>query len=170
MKTVPVKVVYLQMLKRPEHNTSPPIEGTEVVRTKKPPAAFYRFLYNAVGQDWNWIDRELLSDEDLSQIIHNDLVEIYVLHAGGKPAGYAELDRRTEGEIELAYLGIMPESTGKGLGRYLLHWAIEKAWSHDPERIWLHTCELDHPAAMPMYLEAGFEVFDQRVIEQVVRE
>ena len=57
------------------------------------------------------------------------------------------------------------ESDGSGL-----RIAIEKAWSHGPERIWLHTCELDHPAAMPMYLEAGFEVFDQRVIEQVVRE
>lgn len=168
MKTIPVKVTYLQMLCRPEQSIEPPPEETEIIRAEKPTVAFYRLLYNSVGQGWNWVDRQLMSDEELTEIIHDDLIEIHVLYFDGVPAGYAELDRRKENEIELAYFGIVPEFTGKGLGRYLLHWSIEMAWSYHPKRFWLHTCELDHEAALPMYLKAGFEVFDQKIVAQVV--
>lgn len=168
MKTVPVRVTYLQMLRPRRRNSRPPLDGVEIVRAERPTTAFYRFLYQAVGQAWNWVDRQLMSDEDLGKIIRDDLVEIYVLYVGGTPAGYAELDRRVEGEVELAYFGIVPEFAGRGLGRYLLDWAIHRAWSYDPQRFWLHTCELDHQAALPMYLKAGFEVFGERVIDQVV--
>lgn len=168
MKTVPVKTTYLQMLARAQRNTPPPIEGVEIVRAEKPAVAFYRSLYDAVGGDWNWVDRKLLSDEELRGIIHDDLVEIYVLYFNQAPAGYAELDRRKENEIELAYFGIVPDLIGKGLGRYFLDWTIRQAWSHDPKRLWLHSCELDHQAALPMYLSAGFKVFDERMVDQVV--
>ena len=168
MKTVPVKTTYLQMLARVERNTPPPMEGIEIIRTEKPTVALYRFLYDSVGRDWNWVDRKLMSDEELTKIIHNDLVEIYVLHVNKQPAGYAELDRRIENQIELAYFGIIPELSGKGLGWYFLDWTIAKAWSYDPQRVWLHTCELDHKAALPMYLKAGFKVFDERMVDQVV--
>lgn len=170
MKTIPVKVTYLQISRRPEHNTRPPMPGIEVTRMEKPTIALYRFLYNSVGRDWSWVDRDLMSDEQLSEIIHDDRVEIYVLSVHGAPAGYAELDRRVEGEIELAYFGLLPGFIGRGLGRYLLHWTLGQAWSHQPERVWLHTCELDHPAALPMYRKAGFEVFDERVVDQEVRQ
>ena len=168
MKTVPVKVTYLQMFRRPQHALLSPLPGIEITRIEKPTVAFYRFLYNSVGRDWNWVDRQLISDEQLTEIIHNDRVEIYVLYVEGAPAGYAELDRRKENEIELAYFGIVPELIGKGLGRYFLDWTIRQAWSYDPKRLWLHTCELDHQAALPMYLSAGLEVFDERMVDQVV--
>ena len=168
MKTVPVKVTYLQMLRPAEHNTQPPPEDVEINRAEKPTTEFYRFLYSSVGQGYGWVDRQLTSDEDLSKIIHDDLVEIHVLYVNGSPAGYAELDRRIEDEVELAYFGVMPEFAGKGLGRYLLDWTIAKAWSYGPKRLWLHTCRLDHPAALPLYLKAGFEAFDERVVDQVV--
>ena len=168
MKTIPVKTTYLQMTAPAGRNTPPPMEGIEIVRAEKPAVAFYRLLYDAVGRDWNWVDRKLLSDEELGRIIHDDLVEIYVLYVDQVPAGYAELDRRREPEIELAYFGVVPGLVGRGLGRYLLDWTVRKAWSHDPQRLWLHTCELDHEAALPMYLSAGFEVFDQKTVHQVV--
>jgi GNAT superfamily N-acetyltransferase len=177
MRTVRVKTTYLQMLAPvgasarraiPATRTQPPMEGIEIVRAEKPAVAFYRWLYDCVGRDWNWVDRALLSDEDLGHIIHDPLVEIYVPYVNGAAAGYAELDRRKEGEIELAYFGIIPQLSGKGLGRYLLDWTIRKAWSYHPRRLWLHTCELDHEAALPMYLSAGFEVVDERMVEQVI--
>jgi len=170
MKTIPVTVTYLQMFAPMGPDVPPPVASAEIVRAEKPTIEFYRFLYDAVGRDWKWIDRQLMSDDDLGQIVHDDRVEVYVLHVDGKPAGYAELDRRIDGDVELAYFGILPEFFGKGLGRYFLHWAIEKAWSGAPRRLWVHTCELDHPAALPLYQKAGFDVYDRKVVDQVVRE
>jgi len=168
VKTIPVKVTYLQMLSRPGWNHQPSREDVRILLAEKPTIAFYRFLYDAVGRDWNWVDRKRMGDDELGRIIHDDRVEVYVLYARGVPAGYIELDRRVDNEVELAYFGIMPEFIGRGLGPLLLHWAVDRAWSYGPKRVWLHTCDLDHQAALPLYLKAGFEVYDQRTIDQVV--
>jgi GNAT superfamily N-acetyltransferase len=69
-------------------------------------------------------------------------------------AGFAELDRRNNDEIELVQFGLMPKFLGQGLGKYFLQWTIDKAWSYQPKRFWLRTCTLDHPA--PNYLKSGF--------------
>ena len=168
MRTIPVKVIYLQMFSRPGRNHEPSREEVRILRAEKPTIAFYRFLYDAVGRDWNWVDRKLMPDEELGRILRDDGVEVYVLYVRGVPAGYAELDRRVDDEVEIAYFGIMPEFIGRGLGRLLFHWAVDKAWSYGPKRVWLHTCELDHEAALPLYLKAGFEIFDERTTDQVV--
>ena len=73
-----------------------------------------------------------LCDEALAAIIHDDRVEVFVLYVRGVPAGYAELDRRVEGEIEIAYLGLVPEYVGRGFGAFLLDWALGRAWSYGP--------------------------------------
>jgi len=166
MKTIPVKTTYLEMTTWPAHDTPPSGEGIEVIHAQRPTVAFYRFLYDAVGRDFQWVDRTMMSDDALGAIVYDDRVEVHVLYADGTPAGYAELDRRTDGQIELAYFGMMPEFRGKGLGRYFLNWAVAKAWSYDPERVWVHTCELDHPAALPTYLGAGFAVYYEQIIDQ----
>ena len=168
MKTVPVKVTYLEMHRRPELVLCPPMPGITITRARRPTVAFCRFLNDAVGSRWNWIDRKLISDEDLRRIVHHDLVETYVLYVDGTPAGFAELDRRTADQIELAYFGIMPEFLGQGLGRHFLNWSIDRAWSHRPRRLWLHTCELDHEAALPLYQSAGFQVYDEQTVAQRV--
>jgi GNAT superfamily N-acetyltransferase len=81
-----------------------------------------------------------------------------------------ELDRRTPGEIELAYFGLFPQFIGNGLGKYLLAWALRQAWSYGPRRVWVHTCDLDHEAALPTYLNAGFTVYAEKMVEQAVPE
>ncbi len=168
MKTIPVKTYFLEMLSRPARRIPPPVEGVEIVRAEPPTIGFYRSLYDSVGRDWNWVDRKRMSDAELSAILHDDLVEVYVLYVDGVPAGFGELDRRREHEIEFRYFGLVSEFIGKGLGKHFLHWMLDKAWAYDPKRVWLHTCELDHPAALPMYRQAGFVVFDERVVDQVV--
>jgi GNAT superfamily N-acetyltransferase len=75
---------------------------------------------------------------------------------GGVPAGYAELDCRHSGEIELAYFGLIPEFIGRGLGAYFLAWAVDRAWQREPRRLWVHTCSLDHPRALATYRAIGF--------------
>ena len=168
MNTIPVKTFYLQMHAPPERTVPPPTDGVEVLRVEHPTIPYYRFLYDAVGRDWNWIDRKRLSDDELSAIIHGDRVEIYVLHVKGSPAGFCEMDRRVEDEIELRYFGLMPVFIGKGLGKYFLNWVLRQAWSYAPNRVWVHTCELDHDAALPIYQQAGLVVYDERIIDQVV--
>ena len=98
---------------------------------------------------------------DLAAIIQDPLVEIYVLYAGGVPAGFSELDRHTGTEVELAYFGLAPEFIGRGLGRFLLHWSRDAAWRHGPSRLWVHTCNLDHPGAFALYQRAGFVPYRQ---------
>jgi GNAT superfamily N-acetyltransferase len=161
-----VKTTYLQMFARPEGVVPPPRAGLAVVYAQKPTVAYYRFLYDTVGRDYDWTSRMKLSDADLAAILHNPWVEVHVLVADGVPAGFAELDRRIEGEIELAQFGLMPEFIGQGLGRYFLQWIIDKARSYQPRRFWLHTCTQDHPAALPNYLKAGFAIYREATKNQ----
>src|SRR5205823_2903785 len=134
-----VKTTYLQMVVRPERVVPPPREGLTVVYARRGTVAYYRFLYDSVGRGYDWTSRKKLSDADLAALLNNPRLEVHVLMADGVPAGFAELDRRIEGEIELVQFGLMPEFIGQGLGRYFLQWTIDKAWSYDPRRFWLHT-------------------------------
>jgi len=161
-----ITTTYLQMFARPKRVVPPPREGLTVVHAKKPPVAYYRFLYDTVGRDYDWTSRKKLSDAELATILHDPKVEVHVLMADGVPAGFAELDRRTDGEIELVQFGLVPEFIGQGLGRYFLQWTIDKAWSYSPRRFWLHTCTKDHPAALPSYLKAGFAIYKEGINEK----
>jgi GNAT superfamily N-acetyltransferase len=160
---MPITTTYLQMFAQPQRVVPPPRSGLAVVHARKPSVAYYRFLYDAVGRDYDWTSRKKLSDAELASLLHDPRLEVHVLMADGSPAGFAELDRRTEGEIELVQFGLMPEFIGQGLGKYFLQWTIDKAWSYQPKRFWLHTCTNDHPAALPNYLKAGFAVYKEDV-------
>jgi GNAT superfamily N-acetyltransferase len=162
-----VTITYLQMLEPPVRGPARPPRLTEkiaLMRAERPTVGFYRYLYNAVGNAWLWYERNQLSDEELTAIVQDEKVEVCVLYYGGTPAGYAELDFRKEGEVELAYFGLVPDFIGIGLGKYLLDWAVDSAWSRRPARLWVHTCTLDHPAALPLYQRAGFVPYDQETI------
>ncbi|MEN8194955.1 MAG: GNAT family acetyltransferase [Pseudomonadota bacterium] len=162
-----VTITYLEMLEQPARGPARPPRLTEkiaLMRAERPTVGFYRYLYNAVGEPWLWYERNQLSDEALTAIIQDEQVEVCVLYYAGTPAGYAELDFRQKGEIELAYFGLIPDYIGLGLGSYLLDWAIDTAWSRNPRRLWVNTCTLDHPAALPVYQKAGFMPCDQETI------
>src|SRR4051812_12184656 len=127
-----VTTTYLQMFARPERAVPPPREGLAVVRARRPTVAYYRFLYDAVGKDYGWTSRKKLSDSEHAALLHDPRVEVHVLTADGVPAGFAEMDRRVEGEVELAQFGLVPEFIGQGLGRFFLQWAIDEAWGYGP--------------------------------------
>ena len=81
------------------------------------------------------------------------------------PAGYFELDEQRENgnkQVELAYFGLLPSFVGRGVGGALLTEAIRRAWALGPQRVWVHTCTLDHPAALPNYQKRGFRIYDQK--------
>jgi len=156
-------VTSLEMLSRPTKPTpTTPAERIAILRAESPTLAFYRFLYNTIGEPWRWWERRIMDDDALSGIISDPKLEIYVLYVRGVPAGMCELDCRSGKEVELAYFGLMPEFIGRGLGGYFLHWGIDQAWTHTPERVWVHTCTEDHPAALPNYQKVGFQVYEQK--------
>lgn len=166
MEMVDVTVFYLEMLS-PSYRTVPvPRDGLSVIHKLTPTVEEYRTLYNAVGQDYYWLTRRKLSDAELASVIQNPSNEMHVLLVAGVPAGFAELDRRQADEIELVQFGLTCEFIGQGLGKWFLQWTIDRAWSYQPRRFWLHTCTLDHPAALPNYLQAGFVLFREEAIRR----
>jgi GNAT superfamily N-acetyltransferase len=157
-------VTYLEMTTLPAAPPiRPPLAGIEIRVARRPTVSFYRYLYRTIGDEWTWVVRRLLSDEELLRIIGDPAVEVNVLWVDGVPAGYAELDHRQAPDTELAYFGLLPEFIGRGLGRYLLDWTIRHVWRAGPRRLWVHTCDFDHPRAIAVYRKSGFRVYDQRV-------
>ena len=168
MDLVDVTVFYLEMLAPSTREALPPRAGLTVLHAKRPSVRYYRFLYDAVGADYHWLSRRNLTDEALAAILNDPLNEVHVVHVDGTPAGFAELDRRQPNEVELVQFGLMADFIGHGLGRWFLQWTIDRVWSErPPRRLWLHTCTLDPPAAVPTYTKAGFVQYKQ---EQIRRE
>ena len=156
-QTLNTLVTYLEMNSKPNRaNLRVPDLKISLKHIEKPTISFYRYLYDSTGEDWLWYERRVMSDSDLANIIQNKDVEVYVLSIGDSPAGLGELDRRSSNDIKLAHFGLLPEFIGRGLGHYFLCWLIDQAWSYMPQRVWLHTCDLDHPNALPLYQKAGF--------------
>ena len=131
-----------------------------VVRQEPCDPDLYRELYEGVGSDYYWRDRRTWSDEQLRAHLGRPDIAIWVLRQGATPLGFYELARHDDGSIEIAYFGLMPGGIGHGLGRALLTAAVDAAWRSVPRptRVWLHTCTLDHPAALANYLARGFQV------------
>lgn len=129
------------------------------------PISFFRYLYTEVGRDYHWQDRLSWSDEQCATHLANADVSIWVLYGHGAPAGYFELNKQHDGSIEIAYLGLIPDYIGRGLGKQLLTGAVKCAWSLGASRVWLHTCTLDYEAALPNYLARGFVKFREEEFE-----
>ena len=155
-------VTYLEMTRNPRRQiTIPPRRGLKLRCLPQPSVTLYRRLFDGVGGPWLWWGRKVLSDGELQEIIHDPLVEVHVLYHDEHPIGFGELDFRQDGEVELVYLGLMIDQIGKGIGRWLLGEMLRHAWARGPERVWLHTCNLDHPRALAFYRKAGFEVYKE---------
>jgi GNAT superfamily N-acetyltransferase len=126
--------------------------------------AEYRALYDAVGRAHRWRDRLAWSDDQLAGWLARSEVAVHVLErrapdgAAWQPAGYYELARHPDGSVELVYFGLVAAAQGAGLGRALLTEAVRTAWALGATRVWLHTCTLDGPTALPNYLARGFRI------------
>ena len=166
IKKIQSVITSLEMKNQPTSPTPPmPAEKIAIMRAESPSLEFYRFLYNTVGEEWLWWERQVMSDDKLIKIISDDKVKIYVLYVRGVPAGYCELDCRVPKEVELTFFGLMKSYIGRGLGKYFLRWTIDQAWDQHPLRVWVHTCTEDHANALPIYQKAGFVAYAQETIE-----
>lgn len=134
-------------------------DRVRVERCEACPPAFYRFLYLEVGRRYHWRDRAEWSDDQIRARVADPAVSVWVMWVRGGPAGWFELQHHADGSVEIAYFGLLPEFIGTGLGKHLLTVATERAWHDGARRVWLHTCTLDDPAALPNYLRRGFTPF-----------
>ena len=156
-RAIPTTVTYLSMETRPKGTPPPrPLMKTALLRAENPPVHFYRYLYDTVGRDYIWVERRLWSDEKLAEMLGDEKLALYVLYIAGVAAGMAELDFREAGVGQIAYFGLMPEFTGRRIGPWLLHQAIELAWAQPIEKLLVNTCTLDHRKALATYQRAGF--------------
>jgi GNAT superfamily N-acetyltransferase len=148
-------VTFLEMRARPLLEV--PQSPLRLRRIERPEVASYREIFRLVGAPWLWFSRLVMDDAKLAAIIQDERVELFVVEDDeGRDAGMIELDLRERGECELAFIGLVPELSGKGHGKWLLAQAVNRAWREGVDRVHVHTCSLDHPAALPAYRRAGF--------------
>jgi GNAT superfamily N-acetyltransferase len=157
MPIVSVTRTYLEMTAaselRPAHAPDP---APRLERVYDCPPSFFRYLYAEVGRAYHWTDRLGWTDAQIARHLAEPGFGLWLLSWQGAPAGYFELRRHPDDSVEVAYFGLLPEFTGRGWGKYLLTEAVRAAWATAPSRVWLHTCTLDHAAALPNYLRRGF--------------
>lgn len=167
MNEIPATTWWLQMTSPPVDGMSNDLpEGCQVIKASKPIRAFYLYLYTSVGRPYQWYNRLMMPADELQTLLNEARTEVWVLYYNGVPAGFVEYDLAEESDTEIAYFGLSCEFTGRKLGLPFLKWCIHKAWQRPISRLWLHTCNLDHPAALKLYQKAGFEIYDQDTIMQ----
>lgn len=162
MPAVDVVRTYLELRSPDQLRRAPaPSSSDSVTVAQERPcsAATYRALYAAVGEAYAWRDRLSWSDEQLATYLCRDEVSVWVLQVQGEVAGYFELVCGENGDVEIGYFGLLRRYHGRGLGKFLLTRAVDEAWVRGASRVWLHTCTLDDPAALPNYLARGFTPF-----------
>jgi GNAT superfamily N-acetyltransferase len=148
-------VTFLEMVERPRPRPLPE-SPLRMARWRDVDAAKYRLLFQRVGAPWLWYSRLLMDDATLLA----NVAEVHaVVDRSGIEVGMLELDFRTQGECLIRFLGLIPELAGKGHGKWLFAQMLALAWRGGVSRIHVNTCSLDHPAALPSYLRAGFKAY-----------
>lgn len=138
---------------------SRPGAGLAVREVAAPDPELNLRFYTTVGARFHWVDRLPWTAEQWRRWAADPDVTTLVAEVDGVEAGYAEIHRQDRGDVELAFFGLLPGFIGRGIGSAFLFEAVCRAWSLGARRVWLHTCSLDHPTALPGYLARGFQRF-----------
>lgn len=158
----PVDVVrtYLE-LRSPEQLRRAELDDPRVrfVRRDGIAAQHYRRLYQDVGARWHWLDRNAWSDDRLAAHLARPEISVWECVIEHQSAGFFELERLDDGSVEISYFGLAPAFIGRGIGKAMLTRAADEAWALGANRVWLHTCTLDSPNALPNYKARGFEEY-----------
>ncbi|MGL6161552.1 GNAT family N-acetyltransferase [Microbulbifer sp.] len=156
----PITVYYLQMTSPDQLRGKPRPEGLKVVEAELKEYRFNRYLYQLVGEAWQWTDKLALPNEEWLRYSERDQLRTWVAYHRGSIAGYYELEQQEGGTVQIAYFGLAPGFIGMGFGGYLLTHALDSAWSWgDTRKVWVHTCTMDHPGALNNYRARGMEIY-----------
>jgi GNAT superfamily N-acetyltransferase len=160
-------VTFLEMRERPRAaKASSTVVSTNEVSLRPvlgPDLNWYRALYRRAGAPWLWFSRLELSDKQLAEVLNSSTNELFIAEHAGREVGMAELDRSHPPDVEITFFGLFPEAIGKRLGRPFMTAVLERAWDHSAARVWLHTCNLDAPAALSFYMKCGFHPYKQAI-------
>ena len=125
-----------------------------------------KFFYKNIGKKHKWIDRLVWTEAQWIDYVSNKNVKTYVFKFKDDLAGFFELISHDEKkEVEIAYFGLLEEFQNKKLGSYLLSQAIQKSFKENIERVWVHTCSLDHKNALNNYIARGMKIFKTETIK-----
>ena len=165
MAVVAVTRTYLEVTSPDQLRGTPLDRSVTLERGDLCPPSFYRQLYADVGHDYHWRDRLNWTDGEISSYFALPDVSLWIARVNGDVAGYFELRADADRSTEIVHFGLLPSFTGKGLGKQLLTAAVARAWAGGATCVWLHTCTLDNPAALPNYRARGFTPFRQEQYE-----
>lgn len=170
-ETVDCVVTYLEMETPPSYPVPhlPPGAVSALVAAEEPPVWYFRALYGVVGGEYEWTDQHDRSEGELAAWLGEPEVVLYTLMRAGWPHGFFMLDCSGGGICHIAYLGLVPEAMGRGLGRYLLETAVHMAWERPGvSKLTVNTNSLDHPRALPLYQKAGFTPVRRETVQRVL--
>ena len=167
MITEEIKRNYLEIKSLNElSKVEKPNHSSKVVLIDPPDFQLNKFFYKNVGKKHHWVDRLVWTDKQWVEYTSNIKVNTYVLKKDDDLAGYFELiTHKEKNEVEIAYLGLLEEYQNKQLGSYLLSSAIKNSFSNDVQRVWVHTCSLDHKNALKNYIARGMKIFKKETAE-----
>jgi GNAT superfamily N-acetyltransferase len=148
-------VTFLEMRERPRPCPFPPAP-LRLRQWTDPDPGKYRTLFERVGGRWLWYSRLAMDDAQL----RTAMCEVHAVEdPRGIEVGMVELDFGQANQCLIRFLGLVPELAGKGHGKWLFAQVLALAWRPGVERVIVNTCSLDHPAALPAYLRAGFKAY-----------
>jgi len=124
-----------------------------------------KFFYKNIGKDHHWVDRLVWSEKEWINYVSNEKVSTYILKKEEDVCGYFELIfHKDKNEFEIAYFGLLKEFHNKKLGSFLLSFAIKKCFEKKINRVWVHTCSLDHDNALKNYLSRGMKIYKRETV------
>ena len=142
-----------------------PSNNFDVRLVNPPDFQLNKFFYKQIGKKHRWVDRLIWNENQWIRYINNSNVKTYILQDGNNLAGYFEqIFDQKKLEYEIAYFGILQDYVGKRLGGYLLSEAIKKSFLMGANRVWVHTCSLDHKHALKNYLSRGMKIFKSETL------
>lgn len=157
-----ITIYYLEMSRADELIQSTRAADLSVIEAEIDNYRLNRFLYQLVGEPWQWVDKLKLTDGEWQRYVENPDLRTWVAYHRGSIAGYFELLKTADGSIQIAYFGLAPDFIGQGFGGYLLTQAIRQAWAiPGARRVCVNTCSLDHPGALDNYRARGFRLVSQ---------
>ena len=125
-----------------------------------------KFFYKNIGKKHKWVDRLIWNEQKWIDYVSSDKVKTYVLKNKDDLVGFFELIFHFEKkEVEIAYFGILEEYQNKRLGSFLLSEAIKRSFDENVNRVWLHTCSLDHKNALSNYIARGMRIFKSEIVK-----
>ncbi|MEE1672720.1 GNAT family N-acetyltransferase [Agarivorans aestuarii] len=152
-------VYYLQQTQLEQLNAKPLSEQITIEEIETNQAKLSRQFYAEVGKHWQWTDKLVWTEQQWLEYTSPASLRTFSAYLNQEFVGYFELNKHPDNSVEIAYFGLAKAFHGQGIGGGLLSQCIQRAWQWNPSRVWVHTCDLDHPAALANYKARGMALY-----------